>query len=66
LVHTDDDGILALSPVVGVQTSLRDPGRVLPGALPPADSRPLLAGAPQATMLPAHAHRAREPALPPA
>ena len=49
LVHTDAEGILALSPVVGVQTSLRDPRPVLPGATPRAD-----------------AHRAREPALPPA
>jgi HNH endonuclease len=48
LVHTDDEGILALSPVVGVQTPLRDPRPVLP------------------TAAPAQAHRAREPALPPA
>lgn len=61
LVHTEDEGILALSPVVGVMTPLRDPGPVLPSASPPADSRPLL----PATTAPAHAHRAREPALPP-
>ncbi|HEX4755631.1 MAG TPA: DUF222 domain-containing protein [Candidatus Dormibacteraeota bacterium] len=38
LVHTDAEGILALSPVVGVMTSLREPRPVLPGALPRADS----------------------------
>jgi hypothetical protein len=47
LVHTDDEGILALSPVVGVMTALRDPRPALPGSSPPA-----------------HAQRAREPALP--
>jgi hypothetical protein len=31
LVHTDDEGILAISPVVGVMTPLRDPGPVWPG-----------------------------------
>ncbi len=90
-VHTHDDGILALSPVVGVMTPLRDPGPVLPGSspptasapllpgsLPPTESRPVLPGSPptaSAPLLPgrlpattasAHAHRAREPALPPA
>jgi hypothetical protein len=43
-VHTHDDGILALSPVVGVMTPLRDPGPVLPGPSLPTDSRPLLPG----------------------
>jgi hypothetical protein len=66
LVHTHDDGILALSPVVGVMTPLRDPGPALPGSSPPTASRPLLPGSLPATTAPAHAHRAREPALPPA
>jgi hypothetical protein len=50
LVHTDHDGILAISTVVGVMTPLRDPGPILPGTLPLPD--------------PAQHHRAREPALP--
>jgi Domain of unknown function (DUF222)/HNH endonuclease len=66
LVHTEDDGILALSPVVGVMTPLRDPRPVLPGSSPPADSRPLLAGSLPATTAPTHPHRPREAALPPA
>jgi Domain of unknown function (DUF222) len=70
LVHTEADGILALSPVVGVMTPLRDPGPVLPGA--PS----VLAGtvSPGTTQRSAaapttprdHPHRAREPSLPPA
>ncbi|MEO8899270.1 MAG: hypothetical protein ABI352_11155, partial [Candidatus Dormibacter sp.] len=61
LVHTEDGGILALSPVVGVQTPLRVPGPVVPGTLSADGAR--LARPPRA---PAHTHRAREPALPPA
>jgi hypothetical protein len=34
LVHTSENGVLAISPVVGVQTPLRDPGPVLP-MMPP-------------------------------
>ncbi len=71
LVHTEADGILALSPVVGVMTPLRDPGPVLPGALPakaagvvPPGTTQRSAAAP--TTPRDHAHRAREPALPPA
>ncbi|HEY7927598.1 MAG TPA: hypothetical protein VIG86_09320 [Candidatus Dormibacteraeota bacterium] len=48
LVDTDQDGILAISPVVGVQTPLRVPGPVLPRMPPPAEPDP--------------PHRAREPA----
>lgn len=51
LVHTDDEGILALSPVVGVMTPLRDPG-------------PLLLATPAPPVPRDQAHRAREPALP--
>jgi hypothetical protein len=36
LLHTENEGILALSPVVGVQTPLRVPGPVLPAITPPA------------------------------
>jgi hypothetical protein len=36
LVDTDHDGILAISPVVGVQTPLRTPAPVLPGVPPHA------------------------------
>ncbi|MEO8898250.1 MAG: hypothetical protein ABI473_06095, partial [Candidatus Dormibacter sp.] len=79
LVHTEDGGILALSPVVGVQTPLRVPGPVVPGTLsadggrlprpgtPSTDAAGLLPPrTPLPPRAPAHTHRAREPALPPA
>ena len=69
LVHTEAHGILALSPVVGVMSPLRDPGPVLPGTPPvhagvvPPGTAERLAAAP--TTPRDHSHRAREPALPP-
>lgn len=50
LVHTEAEGILALSPVVGVMTPLRAVGPVLVGPLAPPPSAD-------------RAHRPREPAL---
>jgi hypothetical protein len=70
LVHTEADGILALSPVVGVMTPLRDPGPVLPAA-PSVLAGTVSPGTTQRSVAALttprdHPHRAREPSLPPA
>jgi hypothetical protein len=66
LVHTEADGILALSPMVGVMTPLRDPGPVLPGTPPVTGAGVVSPDGQRQPTAPAHPHRAREPALPPA